>query len=437
MAPAPGHAATIGTVPSSTLLLVGWGLALGIAGLCVLLIVRFRKAHRRAELSAAALDALDDAVLLCDRSGRALSANAKWRARFGDGAGLDVLQARLDDIGPLSRLRVAIAAGESAREDIALLGDDGRKSWSVLAVGPATGFPDAALWRLGDAATRNALDGAIAAQFVGMVGFLDDFPLGCAVVAEDGSFRQANLCFAQWLGTTPEALIGDGVRLADIVADPRPADALPWRALPVDADAAGCAVGEVALKDGYGRRFIAQLSQVELDEGGVPASLLLVRDVSGEHDLAAALRHAETRFHRFFDEAPFGVALLDPEGRISECSKAFDRMVSAGPGSATGQQLWDYVEEDDRDRLRHWFAAAATGDDGMPLQITFSEAAAAEGGNDGDGDGAVAASLFASRYEAEDGAPGGVVVHALDQTEQRSIENQFFQSQKMELVGQL
>jgi len=194
-------------------------------------------------------------------------------------------------------------------------------------------------------------------------------------------------------------------------------------------------VVEVALKDGYGRRFVAQLSQVALDEGGVPASLLLVRDVSGEHDLAAALRHAETSFHRLFDEAPFGVALLDPEGRISECSKAFDRMVAAGPGSASGQQLWDFVEEHDRDRLRHWFADAITGGDGTPLQVTFSEGADAEG--DGDGDGAVAASLYASRYEAEDGAPGGVVVHALDLTEQRSIENQFFQSQKMELVGQL
>ncbi|MEE8333285.1 MAG: PAS domain-containing protein, partial [Alphaproteobacteria bacterium] len=435
IASAPCVAATVGTAPSSTLLLTGWGLALGIGALCAVLIIYIRKAQRRAVLDAAALDALDDAVLLCDRAGRSLAANAKWRARFGDGAGLDVLQARLDDMGPLSRLRVAIAAGDSGREDVALLDGDGRKSWSMLAVNPASGIPGAALWRLGDAATRNALDSAIAAQFDGLVGFLDDFPLGCAVVAEDGTFRQANTSFAQWLGTTPEALVGDGVRLADIVEDPRPADASPWRALPAEEGAGGCAVGELAFKDGYGRRFIVQLSQVSLDEGGVPASLLLVRDVSGEHDLAAALRHAETRFHRFFDEAPFGIALVDPEGRISECSKAFDRMVSAGPGSASGQQLWAYVEDNDRDRLRHWFVDAATGDEGMPLQITFSKNVETDA--DADDESAVAVSLFAGRYDAEDGAPGGVVVHALDQTEQRSIENQFFQSQKMELVGQL
>ena len=32
---------------------------------------------------------------------------------------------------------------------------------------------------------------------------------------------------------------------------------------------------------------------------------------------------------------------------------------------------------------------------------------------------------------------GGLVVYALDQTEQGSLETQFFQSQKMDLVGQL
>jgi two-component system cell cycle sensor histidine kinase/response regulator CckA len=54
-----------------------------------------------------------------------------------------------------------------------------------------------------------------------------------------------------------------------------------------------------------------------------------------------------------------------------------------------------------------------------------------------DGAGGISVQLYARRFEAEDGAGGGVVVHALDQTEQRSLETQFFQSQKMELVGQL
>ena len=427
-APAWAATAAVGTVPLSWLLLTGWGLALLVAALCAVLVVRYRKAQARTVRTEMALDALDEAVLLCDRPGRALAANRKWRERFGSGAGLDVLQAALDDISPLSLLRVAIAAGDSAVEEVALPDGAGRRRWWRLTVDPAPGMPGAALWRLGDADARNGLDDAIAAQFGEMVGFLDDFAMGCAVVAEDGTFRAANKSFARWLGSTPAALTGDGVRIGDFTVDERAPDLPAWRVLASDGDAGASAVGETLLKDRHGRQFVAQISQVPIGGRDAFGALLLVRDVSGEHDLEASLRNAEARFHRFFDEAPVGIALLDSSGTVAECSKAFERMVSA---SAAGQPLWAFVADDDRDRLSQWFAGAMAADDAAPLQVTFHER-----GADGD-DGTVAVSLFARRFEAEDGTPGGVVVHALDQTEQRSIENQFFQSQKMELVGQL
>jgi two-component system cell cycle sensor histidine kinase/response regulator CckA len=46
-------------------------------------------------------------------------------------------------------------------------------------------------------------------------------------------------------------------------------------------------------------------------------------------------------------------------------------------------------------------------------------------------------SLYMSRLEPEGGAPGGLILHALDTTEQKQLEIQFSQSQKMQAVGQL
>jgi len=106
-------------------------------------------------------------------------------------------------------------------------------------------------------------------------------------------------------------------------------------------------------------------------------------------------------------------------------------MASADAAAIDGQPIWECVIDDDRDRLRQWVLGVADGDDTVSLQVVLAGPGSAEG-EDG-----VAASLFARRFESSDSSVGVVVVHALDQPEQRSLETQFFQSQKMELVGQL
>jgi two-component system cell cycle sensor histidine kinase/response regulator CckA len=166
-------------------------------------------------------------------------------------------------------------------------------------------------------------------------------------------------------------------------------------------------------------------------DGGEIRTRSLVRDLSGERGATDAVRVADERFHRFFDEAPVAIVLLNAEGLVTECSTAFALMASVDAATIDGQPFWSCVIDDDRDRLRQWILGVAGGDDTASLQVVLA------GPGSGDGDDGVAASLFARRFESGDGAADGVVVHALDQTEQRSLETQFFQSQKMELVGQL
>jgi len=54
-----------------------------------------------------------------------------------------------------------------------------------------------------------------------------------------------------------------------------------------------------------------------------------------------------------------------------------------------------------------------------------------------DGEGEHVAALFASRFETVDDSGTGLIVHMIDTTEQKSLELQFAQAQKMQAVGQL
>jgi two-component system cell cycle sensor histidine kinase/response regulator CckA len=308
---------------------------------------------------------------------------------------------------------------------------EGSGRWCRLSVRPMPHSQGMVQWALEEIPARNALDDALEHEQKSLISFLDDFPVGYFSVDQEGRFKQANLAFAEWLGTTQDKLISGQTRLHDILDAGSTKEKKAWQAVGGDGVDGSAEIAFVGLD---GREFRALVSEIAAVDGDEVRTRSLVRDLSGERGTTDALRVADKRFYRFFDEAPVGIALLNTEGVVTECSTAFAKMASAEASAIDGQPLWSCVIEDDRDRLRQWILGVAGGDESASLQVVLSGPGAKPDENATDG---VAASLFASKFESDDGAADGVVVHALDQTEQRSLETQFFQSQKMELVGQL
>jgi two-component system cell cycle sensor histidine kinase/response regulator CckA len=405
------------------------GAALGGVFALVLVVVwsmlRGNRANRAAARRAMALDSLPQAILLTDSTGAPLFANQAWRdclspsgAGPGNKGGLETLKGILapevENLQTFVRLIAAATARDTESSAIAVIAADGHKSWYRASVQPAADGKGT-LWTLSADHARNALDAAIATEQARMVQFLDDCPVGYFSVDEEGRFLSANTAFAHWVGISSEELIDSDRHLHDLLSGEQDAALPAWSAL------GPLSVGEVILQHASGRRFTAYVSETVLNDG----NNIRTRDLSRERDTRTALRQSEERFHRFFDEAPVGIALLDANGRINECSTALARMTLGEPDTVAGRDLWDLVIDDDRDRVRQWVAGAIAANDAAPLQITLK------------GPDEIVASLFARRIEADSDGPGGLVVHALDQTEFRNLENQFIQSQKMDLVGQL
>jgi two-component system cell cycle sensor histidine kinase/response regulator CckA len=145
-------------------------------------------------------------------------------------------------------------------------------------------------------------------------------------------------------------------------------------------------------------------------------------------DLKRALEQAQRRFERFFDIAPVGILLLDRAGTVTETNLAMTRMLGMPGGGLAGKRLIELLEAKGAGEL---VTALAEIQDGSERAEPFEVRLVGEGRT-------VVVQLFARRAGSEiGGGEGGLVLHAVDLTEQKNLETQFAQSQKMQAVGQL
>jgi two-component system, cell cycle sensor histidine kinase and response regulator CckA len=154
---------------------------------------------------------------------------------------------------------------------------------------------------------------------------------------------------------------------------------------------------------------------------GDPALPVPEREESEE-----ALRQSRRRFHRFFAQAPVGIALLDLEGRFQEANRALGELLGVPPQQLLGRKLLEFLSPEDEEDVTVKLGQAAAGKGvGCPVEIRLI------------GNREKTAALFVSRLEAAGSRETGLILHFIDTTEQKSLEMQFAQSQKMQAVGQL
>jgi len=333
--------------------------------------------------------------------------------------------------------RLAQAAREGRRhvEDLRLsppLSGAGEAGWYRIRVSPLKRYADGAtLWSVADVTADRQRQENSFLELQHAIDFLDHAPAGFFSAAPGGAIPYMNRTLAGWLGYDLTGAGAGGLALSDIVANNGAA------LLSVDAGAPGevrTQQIDLDFKRRDGRSLpVRLLHRVAFGQDGAPgcSRTLALNRASGEQS-EEDLRAVEVKFARFFNSTPMAIAALDDSGRMRRANAAFARLfphalkAPAAKGDA-GWPLLDGVGERDRAALRGAIVAAFEGQgDIKPVDAVFE-----------DGVGAAVRSARFFFSTDEEAGRRGAMVYALDTTEQRKLQEEFAQSQKMQAVGQL
>ena len=249
---------------------------------------------------------------------------------------------------------------------------------------------------------------------------MDNMPVGCIEADREGRLIYANQTLAGWLGCSPSELIGGNRRLGDILEPLKTGNSNRDDTIDTTGEIADL---EVALLGGGGKILHARFSQTVVRRNDETA---LIRSVIwNAHPIDDHQRDA-TGFKRLFEASPISLALVDADGRIIESNRTFRSLIGDPSATVRGQPFIEVVDDANRDAVGDLIARALE-------RVGNQPAIDVHIGPMGD----TIATLSASRLEAATGADAGVMLHLIDATEQKNLELQFAQSQKMQAVGQL
>jgi two-component system cell cycle sensor histidine kinase/response regulator CckA len=371
-----------------------------------------------------------EGVLMTAADGTPLWANAAFLKLSGAANERDlhsierIFSGNPDAAEAIHRLAVAAERGRRATEEIrmpgGLAGKAGGARWYRVRVSPAGGTEARIGWLIGDITREREYQENIFQELQNAIDYLDHAPAGFFSLEPDGRIRYLNATLAEWIGIDLAEFEPGAANIRDIVtveglsviqgANPDPLEA---KSLDID----------LVRTDGT-RLPVRLIHRVPVSpDGTVGASRTLVLEMQHGDDREAG-RLAEMRFARFFNNTPMAIASVDREGRIALTNARF--VMLFGKKGASARPLSELVQESDRPGLATAISAAIA----RQSEIPAVDAALADQPER-------SARFFVSPILESEASEDAAVIYALETTEQRALELQFAQSQKMQAVGQL
>src|SRR6204780_5231168 len=396
-------------------------------------ILRLAPAEGANTLIKSLVDDAFDGILVTERDGRVVYANAAYLDLIDAADGGELRPVERVFIGDADaseavyRLLKAAREGKRLQEEVRVAGLPGRPTrWLRLRVRPfAEGLHARHLtvWSITDITRERERQENVFQELQHAIDYLDHAPAGFFSVDGQGDVVYLNATLANWLDQDLAQVGSGGLKLADVIAGDGAALLTTLRASAGDIKTE---VLDLDLKIRGGRTLPVRLfHKVAFGADATPGAsrtLVLNRRGSDGGDLQRA---AEIRFMRFFPHTPMAIATVDKTGSIGRTNPLFARLFQNVPGREGGARLIGaVVAERDRAALEAAFAQAAAGKgDIAPVDAAL------------DGDGERFGRFYVTAVEKDERDQETAIVYVLETTAQRELETKLNQQQKMDQVG--
>jgi two-component system cell cycle sensor histidine kinase/response regulator CckA len=392
----------------------------------------------RADLLNAIGETAPEAILITRADGAVLYANPAYRQMIcveGNDRvmAIDRFFASDDRLAtPLYRLARAARLAQSADEE-ALLPMPGKgDTWVEITVRPfdagqATAESRATIWRIVDIGERRLRDAQNLARQLRIDQFLDLAPIGFFTTDADGFVEKINAPLGKWMGRDPAEVAGSKVHWRALFAETNwpaggamlndgPSKADTWLSNPTGEPRAARVV------------WFNNPDSTE-DTPGLMGFVVDKKAPSGRTVDGVDVGEATT-VDRFLDSAPIGVLTLDGDGRVVHGNAMARAMI--GQKVDEHPHLSDLFEDQiDLVGFGRWGENDASAVVRMPGEYHLT------------GETETVCQVYVSAIHDDapkqltEGDDAAFLVYFIDSTEQKSLEIQFAQSQKMQAVGQL
>ena len=400
-------------------------------------------------LARAFIDTHPEGTLVTDEKGRVIYANHAYGQLTGSSSAADVqsieaiLSRHRESAEAVYRLTNAMRDGKAGQEEFRMSQPLGAAQhgteaghWYRLRGRPVAsgekGAKAATLmaWQLSDISHERTEQELVFKELQNAINYLDHAPVGFFSAGRDGEIVYLNATLADWLGIDLTSFLPGKVMLRDLVAG---AGMALVESVQAEPGLNRTAQLDLDLLKSNGQslpvRLVHRVSATRDGSPGESRTIVISREEGGTgvHDAASA----EMRFTRFFNNTPMAIASVDGDGKILRTNGPFLQMFNG------------LVTRDDMER-GSLFETVLREDDRKGFQDALRQAA------DKQGDISPIDSRRADNEErhfrfyvnaviehSEEAPEETAIIYAVETTEQKALEAQMAQTQKMNAVGTL